>query len=252
MGCDIHMLIEHKKDDKWVLSCPENLLNFDKKLNEYEEMSNPRYDYFSENYRISRDYFLFSVLAGVRNYSDIIPISKPKGKPIDVSPYTADCFWENDGHSYSYLTLGEIMNYDWMQSCEQSGYLNGYDYYWYSIRNKNKEKPDRITPDRDKVMNNYIFEGMSHSKYKSISKEEMDDRIKDIVKRSKKDVEFNIHKVLEQELGQIYCKVYWDEKYCEFVPSFFSEFIPKLWNISRTNKLKNPCDELRLVFFFDN
>lgn len=60
MGCDIHIIVEIKKDDKWMY-VPER----------------------PESYR-SRNYRLFAVLADVRNSFDIACF-EPKGIPEDIS-----------------------------------------------------------------------------------------------------------------------------------------------------------------------
>ncbi len=61
-----------------------------------------------------RNYYLFSVLADVRN-SYVDPISYPKGIPDDASygyKYMCDV-WEGDSHSHSYFTLKELLEVDW-------------------------------------------------------------------------------------------------------------------------------------------
>ena len=62
----------------------------------------------------NRNYHLFSILAGVRDYSENCnKISEPKGLPEDISKITkkeADR-WKGDGHSHSYLTLKEIKDF---------------------------------------------------------------------------------------------------------------------------------------------
>lgn len=84
MGCDIHLHIEIKVAGRW------------------EHLHAPN---------VQRDYRLFAIMAGVRNYGDEIkPISKPKGLPdalsvvtkLDVDRYGID------GHSHSWLGAEEI------------------------------------------------------------------------------------------------------------------------------------------------
>jgi len=65
MGCDIHAYLDYdsffKDDGTW-------------------------YVYGLAKLHISRDYLLFAILAGVRNYDDeITPVSKPKGVPENIS-----------------------------------------------------------------------------------------------------------------------------------------------------------------------
>ncbi|MEI2465139.1 hypothetical protein [Niallia taxi] len=122
MGCDIHMFLEVRKypyqdekrengiwisKDKWSIEpdhylCPED--NYKKYRVDYDDLI----------YK-GRNYYLFSVLANVRNYNSFDYISEPKGLPNDVSSEIKDesDHWGSDGHSHSYLTLRELLSYNW-------------------------------------------------------------------------------------------------------------------------------------------
>lgn len=92
MGCDIHAYVEVKKSqaDKW-----EQVKDF-----------SPFH---------WRSYAVFGFLADVRNYSHCTPISEPKGLPDDLSPEVAGKaeYWDWDGHSHSWLTLKELLGFDY-------------------------------------------------------------------------------------------------------------------------------------------
>ena len=95
MGCNIHGCIE---------------------LLEYP---NSEYERWKQSYPIQydRDYYFYGVIADVRNYLELEPISKPRGLPKDVSPgtkYDSDQMG-GDAHSHSYLYANELRDYDWMQ-----------------------------------------------------------------------------------------------------------------------------------------
>jgi hypothetical protein len=102
MGCDIHTVAEDFVDGEW------------------KELDIPRpFD--------CRSYSIFGFLAGVRNYSDVIPISPPRGVPPDYRQrvqenaradpsYFED--WEGDYHSHSYLTLDELLSFDYDATTE--------------------------------------------------------------------------------------------------------------------------------------
>ena len=95
MGCNIHGCIE---------------------LLEYP---NSEYERWKQSYPIQydRDYYFYGVIADVRNYLELEPISKPRGLPEDVSrgtKYDSDKMG-GDGHSHSYLYANELRDYDWMQ-----------------------------------------------------------------------------------------------------------------------------------------
>ncbi len=109
MGCDKHLYVERRRNinnkDVWF-----NCDNW--RLNPYHDEENePKYEiahlYDDRNYR------LFSVLAGVRNYSENEPIAQPRGLPSDVSDATKaqSDHWDGDGHTHSWFTLKEVKDY---------------------------------------------------------------------------------------------------------------------------------------------
>lgn len=125
MGCDIHIYTEGKLDGKWTHL--DELTSVD----EYE--GEPPYKNYSEIYN-SRSYNLFSILADVRNGygfagfttgEGFSPISKPKGLPEDVTESVKEKSdsWDCDGHSHSYLSLKELLDYDWEQTTINQGML---------------------------------------------------------------------------------------------------------------------------------
>jgi len=95
MGCDIHGVFQRfdPETEKWVEIPSE--------------------------YGQDRDYQLFSVLAGVRNYhlEPIEPISRPRGLPEDFdwddSEYPTRSVWLGD-HSHSWLSGEEML--EWYSS----------------------------------------------------------------------------------------------------------------------------------------
>lgn len=83
----------------------------------YDDGSN-KYDWYSlfeDPLYIDRNYIVFSVLANVRNRYKILPISKPKELPHDVTSRTLkeSNDYGIDGHSHSWLTVQELLSYKW-------------------------------------------------------------------------------------------------------------------------------------------
>ena len=115
MGCDIHLLVEVKKDGIWE-SADE--WNTDDK--EYIHV-----DYDNQLYK-DRDYTLFALLADVKNYHNIKPICQPKGYPSNVSDQVFDFinYWNDDGHSHTYFTLKELIEIDWNNTIKEAGYMD--------------------------------------------------------------------------------------------------------------------------------
>ncbi len=117
MACDIHFYVERREGGKWVEA---------DKWVVGEDWWNKGEMVKDTNFYDERNYRLFAILAGVRNRrgsgdastdEGFSPISLPKGLPEDVSPLVskASASWDGEGHSHSYLTLRELLDYDWTQ-----------------------------------------------------------------------------------------------------------------------------------------
>lgn len=88
MGCDIHFHTEVKVAGKW------------------EHYGHPQ---------VARNYQLFALLANIRNEDgDTVPVSLPKGMPVDPSLITKlSCEqFGRDGHSHSWLSAQEIVAFE--------------------------------------------------------------------------------------------------------------------------------------------
>ncbi len=88
MGCDIHAYAEVKIDGKWN---------------------------FADHIPFCRSYGLFGFLGGARNYSEAEPIAAGRGTPIDISEEVEynRARWDDDGHSFSWVSLEELLNFDY-------------------------------------------------------------------------------------------------------------------------------------------
>lgn len=157
MGCDIHFYVE-----KWTSSNnyggPRDLSDDrEQKLNEVLEDVPTKYRWVSaDNWQIedgewqidwndeyygSRNYYLFSILADVRNIGEVEPLDYPRGIPNDSSiGYLYKCDqWDSDAHSHSYFTLEELLNVDWSQY--ESDYI---DEFMETIEKMNKIDEDPL------------------------------------------------------------------------------------------------------------
>ena len=103
MGCDIHMCLEFQlSSGKWR-NC--NLYEKDIYESGYSMVSTTNH----------RNYDLFAALCGVRNRYEVDPVSNPKGLPNDMAEETKGylvSYWDCDGHSHSWNTLRELMEYE--------------------------------------------------------------------------------------------------------------------------------------------
>lgn len=110
MGCDIHIFVEKRINNKW-----ECITEIEEEEDGY---LSPKKDIYSE-----RNYSLFGLLAGVRG--DAKPIKEPAGLPEDVSEIVKKISdrWNGDGHSHSYYTLEDLLKYDKNTQNPESGYV---------------------------------------------------------------------------------------------------------------------------------
>ena len=108
MGCDIHLFLERKNNDGSWYDANIYRRNDYKTMNQ-EENTEP--DFKRLDFYYGRNYDLFAILAGVRNYGFIKPISQPKGLPVNASKEVKDELRKcgDAAHSVSYLTLLELL-----------------------------------------------------------------------------------------------------------------------------------------------
>lgn len=119
MGCDIHLFAEKKVNGKWV--------TLDKWVNNPDYPHDDNRELIIETefggeyngfYSYGRNYNLFAALCGVRSShfnNPPKPIRRPRGIPKDCCEETRRerIIWSEDAHSDSFLTLSELIRYDW-------------------------------------------------------------------------------------------------------------------------------------------
>ncbi len=132
MGADIHFYVERKtssnkyegprdisedrntKIDEIIEGIPptERWVSADKW--EIEDGYNWDIPYEERFYSV-RNYYLFAILADVRNSGYVTPLEQPRGIPDDCSMAYSYIIkkWGSDSHSHSYFTLEELLKVDW-------------------------------------------------------------------------------------------------------------------------------------------
>jgi len=100
MSCDIHILYQKKTPDGWISVSP------------------PAAGEYSDGPFTNRCYAIFAFLADVRNYSAITPISAPRGLPDDLNDDSFKQDSEDYGHTPSWLTVAELLTYNYDQEVE--------------------------------------------------------------------------------------------------------------------------------------
>ena len=115
IGCDITLHCECRRDGVW-----HNCDNFEwnEKTKTYEFVS--IYSW--------RNYDLFGILAGVRS-NEFDSIDDPRGLPKDISLKTKEMAdeWKDSGHSYSWLTLRELLAWKFKQKKKWKKYKKHYE-----------------------------------------------------------------------------------------------------------------------------
>ncbi len=207
---------------------------------EFEDMSqeeilkrygdDPRVDweYYLDRALSDRNYCFFAILADVRNgrgFAGIStgdgfnPISEPRGLPENVSmriKQKSD-HWGIDGHSHSYFTLKELLEYDWEQETIHRGMIDEREYSRMLSTNSNSPM---------------YWAGMYRDDTKTISNSEMIDLINGKFPR---------------ESGKDYVTEFeWGETYREAVGAdYLEELCTELAQYGKP-------EDIRIVFWFDN
>lgn len=131
MGCDIHLWVETKnEEDEWEIWPPTP-----------EHATQGQWGFFVTGgpgtWWSGRNYRLFGTLANVRNgwgfaghrYGETIePLTDERGVPEDASEEYLEqvAAWEGDGHSHTWMTLAELLEYDWNQTVYEDVYVENF------------------------------------------------------------------------------------------------------------------------------
>lgn len=129
MGADIHDFCEVNGNGSWEKVGDEFENPYYRPEDPLDDWNRPRTNH---PYGM-RNYSLFGFLAGVR--SDEVPaLAQPRGVPEDASgEYKAEVKrWGCDGHSHSYFTLQELLDYPYYdESAPREGYVTLDEYARY-------------------------------------------------------------------------------------------------------------------------
>jgi hypothetical protein len=212
MGCDIHLYTEQRIDGKW------------QSVDVWTKEDGEGHMHVAYEHKLygDRNYSLFAILANVRNGygfagvktgDGFVPISEPRGLPVDVSAQvkTSSDRWDGDGHSHSHLTLREILDADWNQKTVRCGYVRAEGYRDW----RNRGKPSAWSGD------------VHGPNVRKVSVDEME-RIC----------------TTQEDDDDIICFIEWTEYYHELLGSFAKAVFRALH--------KAAPEDVRFVFWFDN
>lgn len=225
MGCDIHLMVERRVDGVW-----QSVDNWEPD----GDQSSCFYD--------DRSYNLFAVLAGVRNYDEVTPISGPRGIPDDVSPQVKAYIerWGIDGHSHSFLTTLDLMTFDWTQSVKRTGIMSLSEWARMKIYGEPDMSSRGITGPGIQIIPMEDFEKSWNKLY------DKEDSYFLLLPRGDSKIEAE----LAIDLGlpaytKIYIDGHWNKMHCDTCFNFLGRTLPRLWQLGA-------YAESRIVFFFDN
>lgn len=237
MGCDIHMYVERKVNGLWVSA-------IERERNEYyDRYPESEREWSTPDFYDGRNYDLFAILANVRNGrgfagiptgSGFKPIAMPRGLPDDVSSEVKaeSDYWGSDGHSHSYLTVAEILRFDWTQTATKIGVLSASEFLEW----------DRYDRQRGRSPKEWHGE-ITGPRIQHIDAGEMERRCVDI-KCYMHQVELTAE-LQRRGLSDTYAQFNWQIPYHRTCAEFWSETVPRLL------ALGSP-EDVRITFWFDN
>lgn len=217
MGCDIHAAIEYRDTGAGPWKA---LLNRNKYFGKWEDESE-----LTARLDVGRDYDLFAILGNVRNGRGFAgvktgegfdPMTDNRGIPEDISPEANEAL--SHEHSATWVTLPEILAYDWDRSSKHIGWVGAEEF----------EKWDRM-----KEWNPEPDGWCGGGNFKKITIEEMRQAIQD----GKAD-----------SLGRTMCLIAWVTSYTHDARQMWTHILPKMLNLGRTHGF----DNVRLVMDFDS
>lgn len=218
MGCDIHTFVETRKNktEPWKFSGEIFDNGYYRKDDKISEWNEPKTHHFYDG----RNYFLFAVLADVRNKYKVNPIKEPLGLPVDTSDEIKkeNDDWGSDGHSHTYFPLKELVNFNWNQIQRFSGVV-GFNRFKSYLKNG---EPD-----------SWCESLSTGNRIQIMTPEEMQRMI---------EANYSFHS--EDDKRGWYTVINWEKTYKEYCKSF-------LESLEKLKSLGKP-ENVRVIIWFDN
>lgn len=238
MGCDIHFYVEkkNKTGSKWVTA--------DRWAKDDEDDDRKRVVY-EDRFYSGRNYYLFSILADVRNghgFAGIktgegfVPIAQPKGVPKDACKEYIDevAGMGGDGHSHSWFTLRELLDYDWTQTTHLQGWVDFPTWErWSRWDRRNHRGPKEYCGGID---------GRNIRKIEPAAMDKLCEQFCKLEDEAQREA-------MVKEHASTYALAKWQVPYYSAAGSFMNETLPRLLKLAGG---VDGVDNVRIVFFFDN
>ena len=237
MGCDIHLYVEQRKNGQW--RALDNFVTEDAGT-EFQYVTVP----YKERLYSGRSYNLFAILADVRNGRGFAgiktgegfnPISEPRGVPNDASPEYKHQVEEagRDGHSHSYHTLRQLLDYDWTQTTVLSGWVSAAEWVKWSWYDRGQgEGPENYSGRIYGAMIEHLTPAQMDAIFDEAEKHDYQARL-----------------ALAEQHPHKYAQAEWTEPYYRAASNFLADTIPRLLKLAGGVE---GAEDIRIVFFFDN
>lgn len=248
MGCDIHLYVERRESAAWISADTWEKSEYD------EERVHVPYE---KSFYHARNYDLFAMLANVRNGSGFagvdtgdgfVPICDPRGLPDDLS---AQLQAYVDGgavdHTPSWLTVAELMAYDWTQQTKKRGWVDAVEWARWRDYGKPNDWSGGISGG-----------AIEHVSYAAMEKAWI--KLRDLrgypkerhacahlrlgSDADKRDLE-DFCRFVCGPIQRPYCQVEWRINYYDQASEFLGTVLPRLWRLGKP-------DDVRIVFWFDS
>lgn len=221
MGTDIHLSVEHLKRGEWVRAEPQIPNRW------YDPKYPDEPGFVHEEWFGQRNYNLFAVLADVRNGRGFAGIET--GERLNVIaeprglPYGSTVDPDEVEHTPSWLSLRELLDFDWWQTSRHYGVVDARNYRQWKVYGK------------PRGWSGEVFGGLT----KIISNEEMEKLVGDTWPRD------------EEKYRHVFTRVSWVEPYAEAIGGEWFKFLVRLIRLCKTENDGN-MDAVRIVFYFDS
>lgn len=182
---------------------------------------------------IDRDYDLFAILgnvrngvafAGVKTGNGFVPMSDQRGYPDDITP-EADAVMSHE-HSATWVTLAEILAYDWTRTTSKWGVVNAIEF----------ERWDRMR-EWEPEPRSYCG-GVTGPNVQHVSIAEMRNLVKSVHGEA----------AALETLAYTYCTVEWSTSYAEAATQLWHKVLPLMLKLGVLHGYEN----VRLVMDFDS
>lgn len=253
MGTDIHLYVEHRVNGRWESA---DKWTADPYVEDEDRKGGEIYVDYKDAYYHDRNYNLFAILADVRNGrgfagmdtgDGFVPIVPPRGLPHDLSPALAAYIARGAvDHTPSWLTVAELMAYNWTQKTHLRGVVNPSEWArWRDHGSPNSWSEDisggsirKVKPaDMERVWQTLRAEkGYPEERNASVHLQE------GIFGSNRSE---DAKRFREIAGADFVTTVEWEVSYYDQASEFLGTVLPRLWRLGKS-------EDVRIVFWFDS